>query len=189
MPLQTELLIYGYTFPHPKAGDDRKIHKSQRSEQVQSVVWSVSKQSEHMRPCCPHPFGRNRDEAVDEFLQPMFGLDVAEDLSDFVQDGGIKVLAHSHKQREHSVLVKERAWQMAPSEIIIQRDEITFSRTTQVVVFNDFLLAHLPVIGQYASFRSSLVLNVYVFPLLAVYMILSVASCLMPRPIVSLLGT
>ena len=179
MPLQTELLIYGYTFPHPKAGDDRKIHKSQRSEQVQSVVWSVSKQSEHMRPCCPHPFGRNRDEAVDEFLQPMFGLDVAEDLSD----------AHSHKQREHSVLVKERAWQMAPSEIIIQRDEITFLRTTQVVVFNDFLLAHLPVIGQYASFRSSLVLNVYVFPLLAVYVILSVVSYLMPRPIVSLLGT
>ena len=78
---------------------------------------------------------------------------------------------------------------MAPSEIIIQRDEITFSRTTQVVVFNDFLLAHLPVIGQYASFRSSLVLNVYVFPLLAVYVILSVVSCLMPRPIVSLLGT
>lgn len=78
---------------------------------------------------------------------------------------------------------------MAPSEIIIQRDEITFSRTTQVVVFNDFLLAHLQVIGQYASFRSSLVLNVYVFPLLAVYVILSVVSCLMPRPIVSLLGT
>ena len=39
------------------------------------------------------------------------------------------------------------------------------------------------------SFRSSLVLNAYVFPLLAVYVILSVASCLMPRPIVSLLGT
>ena len=37
------------------------------------------------------------------------------------------------------------------------------------------------------SFRSSLVLNAYVFPLLAVYVILSVASCLMPRPIVSLL--
>ena len=38
-----------------------------------------------MRPCCPHLFGRNRDEAVDEFLQPMFGFDVAEDLSDVEQ--------------------------------------------------------------------------------------------------------
>ena len=38
-----------------------------------------------------------------------------------------------------------------PSEIIVQRVEITLSRTTQVVVFNDFLLAHLPVVGQYAS--------------------------------------
>ncbi len=50
-----------------------------------------------MLPCCPHPFGRNRDEATDEYLQPMFGFDVAEDLSDFVQDSGIEVLAHSHK--------------------------------------------------------------------------------------------
>ena len=50
-----------------------------------------------MLPCCPHPFGRNRDEATDEFLQPMFGFDVAEDLSDFVQDSVIEVLAHSHK--------------------------------------------------------------------------------------------
>ena len=50
-----------------------------------------------MRPCCPHPFGRNRDEAVDEFLQPMFWFDVAEDLSDFVQDSGIEVFTHSHK--------------------------------------------------------------------------------------------
>ena len=50
-----------------------------------------------MRPCCPSPFGRNRDKAVDEFLQPMFGFDVADDLSDFVQDSGIEVLAHSHK--------------------------------------------------------------------------------------------
>ena len=40
---------------------------------------------------------------------------------------------------------------MAPSKIIVQRVEITLSRTTQVVVFNDFLLAHFPVIGQYAS--------------------------------------
>ena len=50
-----------------------------------------------MRPCGPHPFGWNRDEAVDEFLQPMLGLDVVEDLSDFVQDSGMEVLAHSHK--------------------------------------------------------------------------------------------
>ena len=50
-----------------------------------------------MRPCCPHPFGRNRDEAVDEFLHPMFWFDVAEDLSDFVQDSGIEVFTHSHK--------------------------------------------------------------------------------------------
>ena len=40
---------------------------------------------------------------------------------------------------------------MAPSEIIVQRVKITLSCTTQVVVFNDFLLAHIPVIGQYAS--------------------------------------
>ena len=35
--------------------------------------------------------------------------------------------------------------------IIVQCVEITLSRTTLVVVFNDHLLAHLPVIGQYAS--------------------------------------
>ena len=40
---------------------------------------------------------------------------------------------------------------MAPSEIIVQRVEITLSRTTQIVVFNNLLRAHLPVIGQYAS--------------------------------------
>lgn len=40
---------------------------------------------------------------------------------------------------------------MTPSEIIVQCVEITLSRTTLVVVFNDHLLAHLPVIGQYAS--------------------------------------
>ena len=82
-----------------------------------------------MRPCCPHPFGRNRDEAVDEFLQPMFGFDVAEDLSDFVQDSGIEVLAHSHANSRNTVFsLNERAWQMAPSEIIVQRVEITLSR-------------------------------------------------------------
>lgn len=50
-----------------------------------------------MRPCRSHPFGRNRDEAVDDFFQPMFGFDIAEDLSDFIQDSSIEVLAHSHK--------------------------------------------------------------------------------------------
>lgn len=40
---------------------------------------------------------------------------------------------------------------MAPSEIIVQRVKITLSCTTQVVVFNDFLLPHFPVIGQFAS--------------------------------------
>ena len=51
----------------------------------------------------------------------------------------------------HGVLVQEGAWQMLPSEVIVETVEVALSRPTLVVRFDNVLLFTVPVIGYDAA--------------------------------------
>ena len=49
------------------------------------------------------------------------------------------------------IFIHERLWQVRPSEVVVLAVEHLFCRSSLVVVQYDFLVGHVPVVGQYAA--------------------------------------
>ena len=100
---------------------------------------------------CPYPFGRHADELENECLDPAALLQSEGFRVNPPHEELIEVAYHSRQQQEHGVLCYEGLWQPCPSEIVVLAVKDLFCRAPLVVVQYDFLVGHVPVVGQYAA--------------------------------------
>ena len=106
---------------------------------------------EHALPCCPYPLGGHCDETEEEALDPVRGFHPEETHEGQRDDIQVEVGGHGGEQQEHGVLVHERLGQVCPSEIVVLPVEHLLCRATFVVVEDDLLVRHVPVVGQDAA--------------------------------------
>ena len=116
------------------------------------VVWFVGVDVEFVLSCRFDPLGRYGNESEQEALDSVCGLDSKEDCHERQShDVPVEVGSHGGNKQEHGVLVHERLWQVRPSEVVVLAVENLFCRASLVVVQYDFLIGHVPVVGQYAA--------------------------------------
>lgn len=76
-----------------------------------------------------------------------------------------EVLDHGCYQQKHAVLIHERFWKSLPSEVIVHLVKHLFLLAPLVVEYDDFLVFHVPIVGNDAT------IGVFLFPkmLLAIF--------------------
>ena len=101
--------------------------------------------------CRPDPLGGHGDETEEEALDPVRGLHPEHAHERQRDDVPVEVRRHGGEQQEHGVLVHEGLGQVRPPEVVVLAVEHLLCHAALVVVEDDLLVRHVPVVGQDAA--------------------------------------
>ena len=141
----------GHNAPFPIGDWNSKASKRMDLSKRKFVIRHACIQIQPPSSCCPCPFGAYGGKVEDKLLNPWRRRQAGEHRWHGSYEIREEIHAEGCLYHVHGVLFQEGAWQMLPSEVIVETVEVAFSRPTLVVRFDNVLLFTVPVIGYDAA--------------------------------------